>query len=144
MRTLVGSLVVAVVVASVSWSLVLIGSGDSHGASFRLAGGMRVVLHHPGEARHAHERGVPAHEHDAPGDHQHSADVPDDHVVAVSTDPASLRSHDADLLPDGAWSSFALLAVVQPTPARRASAIIRVTRGPTPLPLHRSTTVLLI
>ncbi len=126
------------IAASVSWSLVLIGSGGSHGASLRLAGGVRVVLHHPGEPPHTHQRGG------GYGDHHHGGDVPDDHVVAVSTDPASLRSHDADVFRDGAWSSFAFSAMVQPTPAHRAGAAVRVIRGPTLLPLHRSTTVLLI
>jgi hypothetical protein len=150
MRTLVGGLVPALIVASVSWSLVLLGSGSSHGASLRLAGGVHVVLHHPGEAPHGYAPGPrehDGHEHDdhgGHGHHRHAADVPDDHVVAVSTDPASLRSQGGDVLPESAWSSCTVPARVEWIPVYRAGALVRVIRGPTPLPLHRSTTVLLI
>lgn len=140
-RTFLGILMVVFVVASVSWSVVLIGSGGSHGASLRLAGGVRVVLHHHGELPHGepHE-----HEHGQNHGHHHDEHVPSDHVVAVSTDPASLRSHDANGLPDGAWSPVAVPSVVSYVPALRARGAVPGARGPTPLPLRRSTIVLLI
>ncbi len=141
MRALALGLVTTVVVASTSWALMLIGAGESHGASLRLVGGVRVVLHHPGEPPHGVAHG---HEHGDGHGHQHEDGVPDDHVVAVSTDPASLRSHDANLLPDRMGSAFAVQAVMRPTPPLGTRGIIVGARAPTPLALHRSTTVLLI
>jgi len=116
-RVLAVTLIATSIMASIMWTLVLLGVGHSHAASFRLVRGVSVVLHHDDEDAHAL-----GHVHRHHGAHrEHSAGDPhaDDHIVTVSAEPASLRSQDA-LVPlggEGIGATVPMLAAASMVPA---------------------------
>ncbi len=141
-RVLALTLIATSVVASIAWTLVLLGVGHSHAASFRLVRGVSVVLHHDDEDTralgHVHRHHGAHHDHPAGDPHA------DDHVVTVSAEPASLRSQDALVALGGEWvgATVPMLAAAPMVPA--IARFLPVSGGRHARHVARSTTVLLL
>lgn len=141
-RVLAVTMIATSFVASIAWTLVLLGAGGSHAASFRLVRGVSVVLHHDDEdvraLGHVHRH----HGHE----HRHATADPhaDDHLVSVSAEPASLRSQDGFVGAGDDWAG-PVTPLVQAVPS--ADMVVRVrpsSRIGRAGPLERSTIVLLL
>jgi hypothetical protein len=140
-RLLAVTVIATSFVASISWALVLCRTGASHPASLRVMHGVSVVLHHHDEQAnalgHVHHHGM-SHEHPQGGRHA------DDHVIAVSGEPASLRGQHDFAVAVAEWIGGGGPVVWMPTPPSPIS-LVRIQRWTlSTLPLHRPTTVLLI